>query len=216
MATIEALIERIQTRLFLAAGIDVQIHAEDQLAEMIRGVYETLFDDFWYPEYTFFRTETLDGVTGHTVADLNDDILRFKDIHSVFWDEDEVALPKVTPGTSYNRIRRRSIAPSSDPDKVFKLVPADETGEVHIWYRKRIADSVWDNQLFTTDIPFDANVLMYGVVYEWLVNDDSNPSATQEYKQKYVGRQQQMRDAQWQIPIAKRSLERDGPLTRWE
>lgn len=215
MATIEQLIERIETRLFLAAGIDVQTHAEDQLLEMIRGVYETLFEDFWYPEYTYQMSATLDGTTGQVTTDLSAEILRFKDIHSIFYDEDDTPLPRVIPGTSFGRIRTRSIMPSSNAARVFKLVPIDETGDVHIWYRKRIADSVWENQTLTTEIPFDDNVIMYGVVYEWLVNDDSNQTATQEYKQKYIGRQQQMRDAQWQIPISKRSLERDGPLTDW-
>lgn len=216
MATIESLIERIEKRLFLVSGIDVQLHAEDQLIEMLRGVYDTLFDDFWYPEYTYFMSGTLDGTTGQITADIDTQILRYKDIHSVFWDEDEVPLPQVMPGTSLNRIRRRSVMPSANPQKVFKVVPVDETGPVHIWYRTKIADSVWEDNELDTQIPFDDDVLMYGVVYEFLLMDGSNDSATAEYKNKYQGRQKQMRDAQWQIPISKRKLERDGPLTRWE
>lgn len=216
MATISELIQRIETRLFMAAGLDVQIHAEDQIIEMIRGVYDTLFDDFWYPEYTFFMDATLDGVTGQVTADLSASILRYKDIHSVYWDEDEDPIPGITPGSAVNRIRTRCIMPSTSPQKVFKIIPVDTVGDVHLWYRTKIADIVWEDQQFDTVFPFDDDVVMYGVVYEFLSNDGSNQQATADYQKKYQGRQQQMRLAQWQQPLSKRKLDRDSPQTRWE
>lgn len=216
MATIKQLIERIETRLFMVAGLDVQIHAEGQIEEMLRGVYNSLFDDFWYPEFTLFCTAQLNGTTGEVTEDLSTKILRFKDIHTVYWDEEEDPLPRLTPGASLSRVRTRCIMPSGNPQSVFKLYPVDETGPVHIWYRTRIADDVWENQKYDTIINMDDEVLMLGVVYEFLVMDDSNTTAAQEYKAKYQLRQKQIRDAQWDIPINKRKLERDGPLTRWE
>lgn len=215
MATIEQLVERIETRLFLAAGMDVQTHAEDQIMEMLRGVYTTLFDDFWYPEYTFYTQQDVLASTGEITGDISSLVLRYKDLHSVFWDECDDALPRFVPGVAPSRIRTRGITPSPNAGKIFTVLPLDEDGPVHIWYRKRIADEVWDDQIITTDIPFDDEVLMYGVVYEFLVMDASNQLATGEYKSKYQGRQQQMRNAQWQIPLSKRSLDRDGPATRW-
>lgn len=216
MATIKELIERIETRLFMLSGLDVQIHAEGQLEEMLRGVYNTLFDDFWYPEYTFPISATLDGATGCITSDISTKVLRYKDIHSVYHDEEDKPLPRVTPGTAYQRIRTRSIIPSVDPRRVFQVIPITTTGPVHIWYRTRITDAVWATQAYDTVVNMDDDVLMYGVVYEFLVNDDSNQRAAAEYKNKYLGRQQQMRDAQWQQPISKRRLEQDGPLNRWE
>lgn len=215
MATINQLIERIEKRLFMSAGLDVQIHAEDQLIEMIRGVYDTLFDDFWYPEYTYYMDATLDGVTGHITTDISAQVLRFKDIHTIYWDEDENPLPGITPGSSITRVRTRCIMPSTEATKVFKVVPFDTTGDVHFWYRTKIADSVWDDNEFDTVIPFDDDVIMYGVVYEFLNNDGSNMQATADYQKKFQGRQQQMRGAQWQQGINKRKLDRDGPATRW-
>lgn len=199
----------------MASGLDVQIHAEDQIIEMIRGVYDTLFDDFWYPEYTYFMSSTLDGMTGHVTDDLSTLILRYKDLHTIYWDEDENPLPRVTTGSSVDRIRTRSVMPSSDPTKVFKVVPFDTAGDVHFWYRTKIADSVWEDQEFENQFPFDDDVIMYGVVYEFLNNDGSNNSATADYQKKYQGRQQQMRDAQWRHGLNKRKLDRDGPATRW-
>lgn len=216
MATIKTLIERVETRLFMVAGLDVQIHAEGQLEEMLRGVYNTLFDDFWHPEYTLFMSADLDGVTGQVTTNLTNTILRFKDIHTVYWNEDEDPMPKVTPGTSLGRVRSRSIMPSGIPATVFKVIPTDTTGPVHIWYRTKLADSVWEDQEYETEINMDDEVLLLGVMYEWLVNDDSNQTATAEYQRKFQARQQQLRNEQWQIPLSKRKLERDGPLTRWE
>lgn len=216
MATIKELIERIETRLFLASGLDVQTHAEDQIVEMLRGVYNTLFDDFWYPDHTLFMSATLDGSTGQVIEDLSTKILRFQDIHSVFWDHDQTPLPRILPGTSIGRIRTRSIMPSGDPRSVFRLFPNDETGPVHIWYKTKIDKSVWDDNNFDTVINFDDEVLMLGVVHEFLVNDDSNSEATKTYGAKFSARQKQIRDAQWNLPISKRPLERDGPLSRWD
>lgn len=216
MATIKQLIERIETRLFLVAGLDVQIHAEGQIEEMLRGVYNSLFDDYWSPEHTLHITAQLNGTTGEVLTDLSTLILRYQDIHTVFWDEDENPLPRVTPGTSIGRVRSRSMMPSGNPTTVFKVIPPDTTGPVHIWYRTRISDDVWENNDFDHVINMDDDVLMLGVIYEWLTYEDSNSRATEEYKMKFAARQKQLRDAQWNIPIAKRKLERDGPLTQWE
>src|SRR5687768_10716401 len=155
MATIKELVERIETRLFLAAGLDVQIHAEDQIVEMLRGVYNTLFDDFFDPNYTLYMQATLDGTTGKVVEDLSTIILRYQDIHSVFWDTDETPLPRVTPGTNPSRIRRRSILPSGEASSVFRLYPNDETGPVHIWYKTKIANNIWDDNEYDTQINLD-------------------------------------------------------------
>ncbi len=215
MATIEELVERVEKRLFLAAGIDVQTHAEDQIVEMIRGVYNTLFDDFWYPEYTKYMTLTLDGTTGNHTGDVSEQIRRFKDIHSVYYDTCDTPLPMLSIGGAIDEINTECVVPSDDPKKVFSILPIDSDLPVTVWYRTRIADSVWDNDEFNTQIPFDDDVLLYGVVYEFLVMDDSNPTATATYQSKYQGRQKQMRDAQWNIPISKRKQNRIGVPNRW-
>lgn len=216
MATIKELIERIETRLFMLSGLDVQIHAENQIAEMLRGQYNSLFDDFWYPEYTLHGEGTLDGTTGQLTIDIDDKVRRFKDIRTVYWNEDERPLPMLHTNASYGRVRTRSVMPSPNPKKVFMIVPATETGPVHFWYRTRIDKDVWDNQIFDTEINMDDEVLMYGVVAEFLSNDDSNRTAKDDYDKKFALRQKQIRDAQWQIPLYKRKQERDGPATRWE
>src|SRR6188768_2863574 len=111
MATIQKLVERIETRLFLAAGIDVQTHAEDQIVEMLRHKYNVLFDDHWYQEYTYPLSATLDGTTGTVTADLSTKILRYSDINCILWDQDETPLPRMPIGSNPANTRTRSIAP---------------------------------------------------------------------------------------------------------
>lgn len=215
MATIQKLVERIETRLFLVSGIDVQTHAEDQILEMLRHKYNVLFDDHWSQEAIYAMTANLDGTTGQVVEDLSTEILRFADIQSILWDQDETPLPRMPMGSNPANTRMRSYAPSSDPKKVFKVFPNDETGPLVVWYRKRIADSVWDDAEYDTEIPMDDEMLLLGCVYEFLFNDGSNPAAIGEYKKMFDARVSQIRKQQFQTPMAKSKVNRDGPATRW-
>lgn len=215
MATIQTLVERIEKRLFLLSGLDVQIHAEDQIVEMLRGVYNNLFDDFWDQDLLLYQSFDLNGTTGEIVGDLSETVLRYKDIHSVYLDECETPLPKVTPGSNVSELRREAIMPSGDPVTVFKVVPSDTVGTVGVWYRTRIADDVWDNQDFEQSIPMDDELLLLGVVYEFLVNDDSNQQAAKMYAGKFVERKSQITKAQFQVPITKKKLDRDRVPADW-
>ena len=215
MATIRELIERIETRLFMLSGLDVQTHAEGQIEEMIRGVYNTLFDDFWHPDYTYHMTKTLDGAAGKITTDISSLVLNYRDIQAVFHDTDQEPLPRITSGTSIDQIRRKSIMPSTDATKVFKIVPIDTTGDVHIWYRTKIADSVWTDQEYDTVIKFDDDAIMFGVIYEFLVMDGSNREAVQLYAGKFEQRKKMMQKAQWNSPLSKTDQARDNVPQRW-
>lgn len=216
MTTIAELLERVQTRLFLLSGLDIQIHAETQLIEMLRGCYNTLFQDFWYPEFTYPMVQTLDGTTGQVTANLSNEIFRFADIHSVLLGTSTTPLPFLSIGTNVSQVSRTCVAPSTDPQKVFKIFPVTENDVVTIWYRKKLADSVWTEPNLPAIMNFDDDVLLYGAVYEFLANDDSNPAATELYMKKYQQRQDQIRKAQWNIPISKTALNNSGAATRWE
>lgn len=215
MTTIQKLVERIETRLFLVSGLDVQTHAEDQIIEMLRHKYNVLFDDHWYTETTYALNATLDGTTGQVTTDLSTEILRYMDINCILWDQDETPLPRLPIGSNPANTRMRSIAPSPDKTKVFRVYPTDETGPVVIWYRKRIADEVWDDAEYDTDIQMDDEMLLLGCVYEFLFNDGSNSIAIGEYKKMFDARVKQIRDTQFTIPLAKSKTNRDGPATRW-
>lgn len=215
LATIEQLMARIEKRMFVASGLSVQLHMEDGLLEMLRSGYNLLFDDFWTPEYSLSRVETLDGTTGQVTNNLSNVIRRYKDVHSVIPYGCTVPLSKLPAGTDISDISERCITPSADPQKVFKVLPADTTGTVTIWYRTRIADSVWDDVVTSTEVNMDDEVLILYVVAELLDSDDSNARAADRYKKSFEARQQQLRDAQWLGGLAKTPVEFDSIPTRW-
>lgn len=215
MATIAELIERVEQRLFLLPGLDVQIHAEGQLEEMLRSTYNELFDDFWFIEHMKFMTSQLNGTSGEIVDNISQDVLRYKDIHSVYYDEHDDPLPMITAAIAPSRIRTRSIMPSGKPESVFKMYPVTETGPLHFWYRTKIADSVWKDQKYDTPVNMDDEILLHGTMVTYLTLDDSNKEATDLYKGKFALRKRQLESQQLLQPINKRSLERDGPATRW-
>jgi hypothetical protein len=217
MATIEQLVTRIETRLAMVAGLDVQIHAEDRLIEMLRHKYNTLFDEFWDNDTTEFLSTTVVGATGYVTEDLTTLIKRFSDIHSVYYDQDERPLPQVALGINPARIRTRSVMPDNDPEHVFKIVGTGISNvPVGIWYRTKIDDAVWNDGFYDTQINMDDEVLLLGVVAEFLVTDDSNQSAAQMYSGLFGQRLSQLRKNQWNLPLNKRKLDRDAPLTQWE
>lgn len=217
MATIEQLVTRIETRLALVAGLDVQIHAEDRLIEMLRHKYNTLFDEYWDHTRTLFLSTTVNPATGYVAADLTTLIRRFDDIHSVYYDQDDLPLPQLAVGINPNRVRTRCITPDSDPSHVFKIVGTGVSAVgVGIWYRTKIADAVWTDGIYETEINMDDEVLMLGVVAEFLVTDDSNQNAAQMYSSLFAQRLKQLRNNQWNTPLSKRKLDRDAPLTQWE
>lgn len=215
MATINQLIVRIEERLALAAGLNVQIHAENRLIETLRSSYNILFDDFWWPEYTKSATYTLDGTTGQITTDVTNIIRRYADIQYVYYDQDEHPLPHLQRTTNPARIKTRCITPSGDPETVFKVYPVDTTGNVHVWYRTRIADSVWEDSEFDTEINMDDELLIYSVCYDFMVDDASNDMAAQKFLQKLNARLKQLRAQQYLSPISKRQQEYAATVDQW-
>lgn len=215
MATIEQLITRIESRLALAAGLDVQVGAEDRLIEALRHKYTILFDDFWHRRYMNFKSLPLDGVTGTVAVDLSADIKSFDDINGIYYDQDEKPMPQLDIGTNPASYRTRCVFPNSDPQKVFTVYPLDTTGTVYFWYRTKLGEDVWDTPLYNTEINMDDELLILGTVYDFLVDDGSNQRAEQKFERMFNSRLKQIRDKQWIMPISKTSQATDGPATRW-
>ena len=215
MATVASLIERIEKRINLAAGMNVQVHAEDQLLEMLRHKYNTLFDSHWWQDYLLMETFTLDGVTGQITGSVADKILRYIDIHSVFRGGDAQPLPMRATVTNPTLNTTTRIAPSSDKTKVFRVLPMDTAGEVHVWFRSRLSDEAWDiTNAETTDVNMDDELLITGTVYDYLVDDASNEESARKYEQQYNARFDQLTLLGFQQGISKVS-QSAGVATDW-
>lgn len=214
MATIEQIYNRCLSLLELQVGLDVQEHAEDKIIEIIRGVYQQLIDERWWDEFLFDETYELDGTTGAVVDDISDKILRFNDIQSVFLGDDSKPLPKMTMGQNTARVRSHVIRPHPNAEKVFRVYPKDTVGRVNVWYRPRLADSVWDNREYDTEVPLDDLLLIYGTCARYLIDDGNTESATR-YVTDFDRRYKQLTAHELEQGISKVPQHHSAVLSDW-
>lgn len=215
MATVASLITRVEKRLAMAAGIDVQIHAEETMLEMLRHKYNTLFDDRWWLNYLTLETFTLDGTTGTITGNVEDKIRRFIDIQGVFLGGNQRPLPLLTPNTNPILFMGEAVGPSTNAQKVFKVYPNDRAEDVHVWYRTRMSDDDWDIAVAeTTEVNMDDELLILGTVYDYLTDDASNEVAVGKYEAQYNRRYQQLVSAEIELGVSKTDQARGIP-TQW-
>lgn len=216
MPTIANIITRVEKRLALAAGIDVQTHGEDKFLEMIRHKYNILFDDHWWYDFLTLEQFTLTGVNGLISNDVSTKIKRFIDIQSVYINGNARPTPLLPVGTNPDLFMAEAISPyPADATKMFKVWPLDRTGHVNVWYRTRLDDDDWDiEKAETTNINLDDELLILGTVYDWLVDDASNEDAARKYQQQYEARYQQLVTLGMQHGISKYDAS-NGIPTQW-
>lgn len=215
MATIGTLIARVEARIALAVGLDVQIVDEPRMLEMLRSKYNSLFDDTWWTNYMTLGTYDLDGTTGLIVGDVTDKINRFVDIHSVFYNQLPDPLPILKFNLNPTQSRRPCLTPFvSDPTKMFKVYPVDQVATVNVWFRTRLRDDQWEQDNDETEVNMDDEMLILGTVFEYLSDDGSNDSAAQKYQGLFMERRKQMTKLEFQAPISKTN-DRMGWPTQW-
>lgn len=216
MATVASLITRVEKRLSMAAGIDIQIHAEETMLEMLRHKYNTLFDDRWWQDLLSLETFTLDGTTGTITGTVENKIRRFIDIQGIFLGGNQRPLPVLTPNTNPTLFMGEAVAPfTSSVTKMFKVYPNDRADDVHVWYRTRLSDDAWAiENAESTNVPLDDELLILGTVYDYLTDDGSNENAVEKYENQYNKRYQQLVDLEMQLGVAKTDQARGIP-TQW-
>lgn len=205
MATISKLIEDTEKLLSMAAGIDVQIHVEDRLSLILQQNFTMLFDEFFWDDYTSYDTFTLDGTTGKITGTVAGKIIRFVDIHSVYYEKENVPLPRVRISENPTLIRRRSFGPYNleKPTHVFKVFPVDTSGDIHVWFRTL---PIWnDLDPDADDIAMDATLLTVAAAYSFLVDDGTNQNAEAKLKAMYDKRFVQLRRLEAQHGVLKAS-----------
>lgn len=215
MATVEQLIDRIEKRIGIASGFNVQVHGEGQMVEMLRHKYNTLFDSRWWMDYLTLETFTLDGSTGTVAADLSTKIKRFIDIQGVFLGGSSSALPILSPGTNPLFFNSEAIAPFNNPAKVFRVYPMTRTDDVHVWYRTRLTDDDWSlEKAMITNVNMDDELLILGTVYDYLVDDGAAEIIVSKYERQYAEREQQLVNLSFQHGVSKQR-QSTGIPTQW-
>lgn len=178
------IVTKVLQRLSLVEGLDAQIYAEPRIALAVQHKFDTLFREYWLPEYTTYQEEyQLDGVTGQITGNLTDKILDWRDLHSVFWENSSKPLPLAPVTVRDIDITYPSIRPNMKlPAKVFKILPVTTTGKVWITYRTKPDDFEEDSD----EIFLDTQLLLLGTCYDVLEDDGTNPGAADKFKSMYM------------------------------
>ena len=184
MTTVNEAVRRVTTLLSQVSGENVQLYAEDKIIDMLQNSYNSLFDMMWWTNRMRRQTVTLDGTSGESTTTFTA-LTKFDDIKHVYRVGDRIPLPEVSLNENPDIItgsRARYYEPSSTTGKIFKCYPIASTDSIIVQYRERQTDFILDP---TVTIDFDVDLLVFGVVYDYLEDDGSNPGATEKYRAKF-------------------------------
>lgn len=181
MATLGALITRVQSLLSLAGGLGVQTYAQPKIVEFIQMGYTTLCNKRFWNDYTTTGSFTLDGTTGRVTADLTNVIKSFKDIQYVWYEDYATPLPKA-PNNRYGAmIRQLCFGNSGIASCPFVIYPITNIGNVYVRYRTRA------NTPFTEldEVPMDEELIVRWAAMMYLTFDNANQAAIQLVTKMY-------------------------------
>lgn len=215
--TVSALITEIQLELRQMAGPAVQIYGQPVLMAKINDAFIEFFDDkeINWKRFLDYTTYTLDGTTGQATVAVNTSYAEFGDILSVFPAESDIPLP------TWNKRRNPAlvssgyptfVAPSGDATKVFKVLPVTATGDVVVLGKKRPA--TWPFDDLEDIVPFDYLAIKHYIVWQELLTDGDNPSATQKAQALFTNRYNTLIDNERRHGVAKNGDNAQVP-NRW-
>lgn len=200
MALLSELVDKVAERLSMAAGTGVQVYAEDRIAAMIQHKFNVAFDDYWWPQFLSWNTWTLDESTGVVTTDLTEIVKRFDDIMYIYPENSNNPLSEL-PAT-INPFTLSGETPihfdaNSSADKVFTVWPKTATGNLNVRVRTKPDDFVGDD-----DIDFDDDYLILGATWDYLVDDGTNPGASDKMASLFESRRQQLIENRAHAPIS--------------
>lgn len=191
--TVQQLLSVIERMLYQAAGVDVQVYAQDIIIDKINQAFIRCFEAKFWPQFFVRETGTLDGVTGLPVTPFSL-ITAWEDIYRVFRSGSEAPLP-VMPD-SYNLLSipssgvARFIAP--DANELFVVYPLTATDDIMVSGRQRPANT--GDFALSDIVPFDYLAIAYHVVWEYATDDASNGAMAAKFQTLFDSRIQQLAD----------------------
>ena len=190
-------------------GTGTQIYAEDKMLTLIQSTFNLCFDYCFWNRFLNYYNFTLDGSTGVVVEDLTNKIKNFNDIKHVFVGSD--TLSKM--GSNINPFTITGADPlyyiPTNNEKIFKIVPFTSSANIVVSARIKPDDFTFDSE-----VPFDEDAIIFGVCYEFSVDDDDNRVAAQKFSDLFQKRLQTLRSIE---DTGEYSLSQSyGITTAWE
>lgn len=174
--TLAQLTQRVIQRLSMYRGTSVQVYAEDRIAQMILDNYNMAFDSFEWSNLQFWKEYTLSGINGWVIENVANDITDFDDIVCIVPDSTYRNPLKCLHGSTNPALISGTYPAyyqeSSNPDKIFEIVPFTSTGHVFVCSKGRLNTNgtIRPEEI----IPFDSDYLVYATCADYLADDDSS------------------------------------------
>ena len=182
-ATFGEIVTKVLQRLSLVEGLDAQIYAEPRIQLAVQHKFDTLFREYWWPEYTVFQDPyELDGVTSWITGDLTGKLKDWRDLHSVMHESSNSPLPIIPMNVKYVDVQSPSIMwYLGDPSKMFVVHPKTTSGKVWLTYRTKPKDFEEDHE----EIRLDSQLMILGTCWDVLEDDGTNPGASDKFRGLY-------------------------------
>jgi hypothetical protein len=183
MTTFGEIVTKVLNRLSLVEGLDAQIYAEPRIQLAVQHKFDTLFREYWWPEYTTYQDEyVLDGSTGNITGDLTDKLVDWRDLHSVLSEGSSKPLGILPLNTRITDIQAPTIVWTvSNPSKMFYIAPTTTTGKVWLTYRTKPKDFEEDHEV----VLLDQQLMILGTCWDILEDDGTNPGASDKFRGLY-------------------------------
>ena len=185
--TLTQLVQEVIKSLSMYAGTATQLYAEDRIASMIVRLFNKLFEMQYWSEHTQWFKYELTGINGVCKEDVSKDIANIHDIYSITTTNNpKKSLRKLQQSTNPFEISGdvpQYYTNTQEPNKVFAIVPYNATGNIYVQARVRP-----QNIDINTVIPFDPDVLVLGVCWEYCADDGNSSSQIQKFQQLYQER----------------------------
>lgn len=191
--TLQNLTQKVIKKLSLYSGTDVQIYAEDRIADMIIDAYNVLIDERFWNDCMFWHEYNLIGENGVVAETVNTDIKNFNDIECIFSEYNNrhqlrkahnTTIPQTVEGNIPQLYTR-----STNSNKVFAVIPYNSTGKLYVRARHR-ATALYPQD----EVPFDSLALVYKVCWEYTADDGANQAEQAKFKQLFEQRMQELRN----------------------
>lgn len=186
--TLSKLVQEVITELSMYRGTGTQKYAEDRIADKIIRTFNDIFEQRFWSFSTDWYKYTLTGSQGVVGEDVSKDISDFDDIECISTEVNprytlrrlhDTTNPHTIQGTTPLYFKRCN----NIDKKIFQIVPYTATGTVYVRGRKR------PNEFYPeTVVPFDANLLIYKVCWDYVCDDGNSNSQIDKYKQLYEQR----------------------------
>lgn len=197
--TLDELTTEVQSAIFQAAGLNVQVYSEDIIQRKIINAFIMFASD---PDYSWKRfdtytTRTLDG-SGYPTVSLATVFNSFDDISNIYPSGSN--RPLVSGSIPGNPLLPTGTTPASyifDTAHLIRVIPITSTGDIVVV--GKTYPVVFQN---TDTVPFDYIALSSYVAWQYMVDDGANPQSAEVFRQQFETRMKQLKKLQDQAPIA--------------